>query len=502
MSVIDKINEFIKGRGWDSILNGKSDVEKYSAITGLTNVNESTLEEKNAEWFIPGGMFIGSDGSSDSGEQTKPDNTATDEDNEAANNAISDAITNGDKNVTIDSVVSDLDIPQTSNIMNISAPLDNNTTVILESNKAIYLNNTGNNDSDVTVSAPAASSATTIYIGGQYDTVTLENTSLNTNATNNPVPPTVKNIVISDDNTTNTSINTIFDTSVTNNITSNCDTSITLTSKNTEDNLPDLNINTPNSTVTLSGKFDEVNASVSENTLIVKKAAHINKLTVNKGNVIVEVPRQSDINNVIGTYTANNIDYTKLDITSSNITKITSTGEMTLTEDITKSGSITHGVASVGDTVINLNNHTLSFTNTKSGSILLRGTAKLEINGEGKIYNETGYGLWLAAASTKLVINSGEYEALTHTIYVESGEAIINGGVFKLVNEDKKFMINCKDSALTSGTAKITINGGKFYGWNPGESYGEPNAPVSFLGNGCQVVETEEDGLIVYEVVK
>ena len=153
MSVIDKINEFIKGRGWDSILNGKSDVEKYSAITGLTNVNESTLEEKNAEWFIPGGMFIGSDGSSDSGEQTKPDNTATDEDNEAANNAISDAITNGDKNVTIDSVVSDLDIPQTSNIMNISAPLDNNTTVILESNKAIYLNNTGNNDSDVTVSA-------------------------------------------------------------------------------------------------------------------------------------------------------------------------------------------------------------------------------------------------------------------------------------------------------------------------------------------------------------
>ena len=63
-------------------------------------------------------------------------------------------------------------------------------------------------------------------------------------------------------------------------------------------------------------------------------------------------------------------------------------------------------------------------------------------------------------------------------------------------------MINCKDSALTSGTAKITINGGKFYGWNPGESYGEPDAPVSFLGNGCHVVETEEDGLTVYEVVK
>lgn len=497
MSVTEKINAFIKGRGLEKTLSSLSDIEKYSAITGLTNVNESTLGQPNAEWFIPGGMFT-TNNVNDGGNK---ENTATEEDNAAANTAISDAITNGDKTVTIDTVVSDLNVPTTSSIMNISAPLDNNTNITLESNKAIYLNNTGDNESNVTVSAPEANSATTIYVGGNYDTITLENTSLNTNKTNNPVTPSVKNVIISDDNKTNTNITTVFDTSDVNNITSNCSSDITINAKNEED-LPSLNIDTPNATVTLNGDFNEVTAKVSENTLIIKKSAHINKLNVIKGNVTVEVPRMTDINNVIDEYTADNIDYLKYEITSDNVSKLTSTGEMILMEDITKSGTLSHGVVSTSDTVINLNGKTFTSTNTKNGTILLRGSAKLEITGEGKIYNETGYGIWLAAANTKLIINSGEFEALTHTVYVESGEAVINGGIFKSVGDDTKFMINCKDDAYTAGTAKITVTGGKFYGFNPGASMGEPNGPVSFLAPGYKVIESEENGITVYEVVK
>ena len=61
---------------------------------------------------------------------------------------------------------------------------------------------------------------------------------------------------------------------------------------------PSLDINAPNTTVTLNSKWDEVNATVSENTLIVNTTAHINKLSCNN-KVLVKVAAQDRIANEV-----------------------------------------------------------------------------------------------------------------------------------------------------------------------------------------------------------
>ena len=61
--------------------------------------------------------------------------------------------------------------------------------------------------------------------------------------------------------------------------------------------------------------------------------------------------------------------------------------------------------------------------------------------------------------------------------------------------------MNCYDANYTAGTAKINVYGGKFYNFNPAETYGEPNGPVSYVAEGYHVVESVEDGVPVFEVV-
>lgn len=77
MSAIEKINNFVEGRGLTEVLKDKSDKEKYAAITGRTYVTESTLEEDNAEWFVPGGLFT--DGTVNEGNSETPTPTPTPE---------------------------------------------------------------------------------------------------------------------------------------------------------------------------------------------------------------------------------------------------------------------------------------------------------------------------------------------------------------------------------------------------------------------------------------
>lgn len=64
-----------------------------------------------------------------------------------------------------------------------------------------------------------------------------------------------------------------------------------------------------------------------------------------------------------------------------------------------------------------------------------------------------------------------------------------------------KFLLNCYDANYTAGTAHINVYGGKFYNFNPAESYGEPGAPVSFVPEGYDVIESMEGDERVYTVV-
>lgn len=61
MSVIEKLNSFISGRKLEKAVEGKSDKEKFAAVTGITHVSDEMLEDEKSAWFVPGGLFSKSD---------------------------------------------------------------------------------------------------------------------------------------------------------------------------------------------------------------------------------------------------------------------------------------------------------------------------------------------------------------------------------------------------------------------------------------------------------
>jgi hypothetical protein len=251
--------------------------------------------------------------------------------------------------------------------------------------------------------------------------------------------------------------------------------------------------------------------------LIINKAVHIDNLTVTQGNVLVKVARQADIASVVSNYTLAEgctIDYIKDNVTNSNQSVLTSLGEHTLVEDISHSGNFTVGTFSSDYIVWNLNDHTITINNTRDiAGFLIRANATLEINGDGNYIVPSDYAVWVRVnngAATGAVINGGYFEGNTHVLYAEKGVIEVNGGTFKLNNPDAcdkdvngnfKFLLNCLDANYQNGTANIIVRGGKFYGFNPAETYGEPSGPVSYVAAGYHVVESVEDGMKVFEVV-
>lgn len=415
--------------------------------------------------------------------------------------------------VTIeDGTIGDIIIPETTKSKTINGELDQNATLTLNSRYGVTINNSGSEPTNLDVNAPAVdgyNAATITLNGGDYDTITVTDASLTVQ--NNA---TVQNVVVTEETTKNLTINAMFADGAT--VTSSSNAAITLTSKNPSGEEVSVVLDTPGATVTMSGgSWVSVDANVSPNTLIINKTVHIDNLNVTQGNVLVKVARQADIANVVGNYTLASgcsIDYIKDNVTNANVSVLTSTGEHTLTEDIAKNGRFAPGIFASDDIVWNLNGHNITFTNTQGyANFLLRGSLHLEINGQGNVINNAGdYGFWAAAEGVKIVVNGGNFEAATHVLYAEKGTIEVNGGTFKLTNPDEcdkdvngnfKFLLNCKDDNYTAGKANIIVRGGKFYGFNPAVTYGEPNAPVSYVPQGYHVVEDVEDGMKVYTVI-
>ena len=403
------------------------------------------------------------------------------------------------------------------------------TTLTLGAPKSVTINNTGDHVVDLNVNAPATESSTptpTVTIkDGDFDQIQLENASLTVSN-----DATVHSVVITGNNKKNVTINCIFVEEVDKDdegntivhaptITNNSSTNITLNNKNEE--ASDVVIVAPNSTVTLSGgKWETISGEVSENTLIIKGSAKIQSLNLTKGNVIVEVPREKDIHTVIsGKITLGEgytITHRQYDITNDNSSKLGGIGEMILQEDITRTSSIVAPLAPAYNAVWNLNGHNITVTGTpKSGVYLNRYTSNLEVKGTGTIRAEGTYGLWNTTTTGKIIVNDGvTVEAQTHAIYAEKGTIEINGGSFKLTNPEEsekdangnfKFLLNCYDANYTNGTASIIVKGGKFYGFNPAESYGEPlkdGKVANFVAEGYESVPTNEayEYGAVYEV--
>lgn len=424
---------------------------------------------------------------------------------EAQMDEIISNMSSDNKELVIDTLMESIVVPETTVVYTITAPLTDNSTVELTSPKYMTLINTSKEPVSTTISHTYAegetTSATSVYLVGNFDTLTLENVS--------PVvksgydAASVNNVVISENNVKNLKLNLDFQDGAT--ITNNSDKDITITDKSNSEIA--LTIVAPNSTVTLSGgQFTTLNAEVSDNTLIINKSVHIDSLNLTKGNAIVEVARAEEIAGIVENYTVADgytLSHRVYHITNENSSKLRGTGEMILDEDITRTSSFVIMFSPVYDAVWNLNGHNITVEGTPTNGVYLNQYASnLEVKGNGVIHCEGSYGLWNNSTTGKIIINDGvTIEAQTHAVYAENGVIEINGGTFKLTdwadaekdaNGNLKFLINCYDANYKKGSANIIVKGGKFYDFNPAASYGEPNGPVSYVAEGYESVMTTE----------
>jgi hypothetical protein len=426
------------------------------------------------------------------------------------------------KEVVIETPMESIVVPETTVAYTITAPLANNSTVELTSPKYMTLFNTSEEPVSTSISHTyedgETTAATTVYLVGDFDTLTLENVSPAVKSGQEAA--TVNNVVITENNVKNLTLALDIQDGAT--IRNESNANITIQDKNNLDTT--ITIIAPNSTVTLNGSnYEVVNATVSDNTLIIKKnVGHIGTLNVEKGNVIVEVARKSLIDEKIGEYKLPDgatIDFLHDEITSANIANLTKEGTHVLMEDIAKSGNFSVGLFSSDDIIWDLNGHTITCSNTRGfGNFTLRGTAHLEINDSsesqagGVINASDEYGFWTSTEGAKVVINGGYFEASTHVLYAEKGTIEVNGGTFKMTNwetADKdengnlRFLLNCLDASYREGLAHMIVRGGKFYDFDPGNCAAE-GAGTSFLAEGFGTVMTTEiiDGVEhkVYEV--
>ena len=437
---------------------------------------------------------------------------------EAQMDEIINNMSSDNKEVVIDTLMESIVVPETTVAYTITAPLTDNSSVKLTSPKYMTLINTSKQPVSTTISHEyvenETTSATSVYLVGNFDTLTLENISPLVKSRYDAA--SVKNVVISENNVKNLSLALNFQDGAT--ITNNSDKDITITDKN--DSAIALTIVAPNSTVTLSsGQFTTLNAEVSDNTLIIKKNIHIDNLNLTKGNAVVEVARAEEVAGIVENYTVADgytLSHRVYHITNENSSKLGGVGEMILDEDITRTSSIVAPLAPAYDAIWNLNGHKITVEGTpKSGVYMNRYTSNLEISGEGIIHAEGTYGLWNSTTTGKIVINDGvTIEAQTHAVYAEKGIIEINGGTFKLSNWEEapkddngnlKFLLNCLDKNYKNGSANIIVKGGNFYDFDPSNCVAE-NSGTSFVAEGYTSVMTTEiiDGIEhkVYTVKK
>ena len=182
-----------------------------------------------------------------------------------------------------------------------------------------------------------------------------------------------------------------------------------------------------------------------------------------------------------------------------------------LTEDLLEKTRIVPGIFASGTTTWELNGHTISFKESNGISVMTRGSWNLTINGDGTYRAEHGYGPWTSTPDSKVIINGGDFYAVTHVLYCQKGTIEVNGGTFRMINTEKtednldpngnwKFLLNCHDADYTAGTAKIIVKGGKFYNFDPSNNYAEgPN--TNFVAEGYKVISSTVGEDTVYEVV-
>ena len=421
----------------------------------------------------------------------------------------------------------DVIIPEATKPLSVTAPMADGATITLSSPKTFTLVNTSYDPVAVAIDAPAGtSSPTLIKVSGKYATLDVNNGSITSTSR-----ATVTDVIINNDNAKSATIGgVVFNDNAT--ITSYNLSQLTIANNNTSGNIiPSATINAEYTTVSLNNsQWNELTSNVSDDTLIVSQYAHINKLIVGKGNVIVY---DNDVANRIGevvndtTYTVecNSNVATTADEVASLLTK-NPPGIIKLGGDFTRL-RIVRSMPWSGNYTLDLAGHTLNLTDAMYA---IRGSSAVNITitdsvGGGKLINTAGYGLCAIDNSifTIDVPESTEISAVTHTLFCDgSKKPTINvvNGTYKLiigsdetdiydVNGNYKFMLNHLDSTYTREGNCFNITGGTFYGFDPSRMCGDPGEEYSMIDTNLyesQIVDTFVDSrgttMNVYKVVK
>ena len=163
-------------------------------------------------------------------------------------------------------------------------------------------------------------------------------------------------------------------------------------------------------------------------------------------------------------------------------------GQFTLTENLT----LREPLVIQSSLVLNLNGYSLNggkvdtpeMTGTDISAITIENGATLTIEGEGNIVG-TEYGVYVKNGN--VVVKGGNITAGTSAVQVYNGTANIEGGKFSATSSNV-YVINCIDTNWKNGTAKVSITGGTFVGFNPADNAAE-GVGTNFVADGYQTVD-------------
>ena len=427
---------------------------------------------------------------------------------EDANDEIVNSLSDDNTSVVVPSEIKSIVYPETTKGLTVIAPLADDSSVKITSDKYFYLDNTSEtgDTSTAIIGIDGATSATTCYLTGTFDTLTLTNISVNKSSSKNAA--VVSNVVIPETNETNISISVALTDGAT--ITNNSDKDVTINNQTGSDAEPTIYVVAPNSTVTVSGgQYGTFESTVGDNTLYINKNVHINTLVVKKGNVIVnDYEIESHIDQI-----QNDTEYTVTPkiievYNQSDWSKASSVPALyEVMNDLTVTNRIAPGIFG-SSAKIKLNGHTVTCSD-ENASFLLRGSSHYIIE-NGTIIATKGYGIWLSGAGTVELKDCNvisEAEGGTHCLYIEktNGKFITSGHCrFEITAEEKKYTLNYKDEIWTGGyhDGFLLGEGTEVVGQDVAASMSEPGGPVNMLPAGYHTESFEEDGKTIYRVVK
>ena len=412
------------------------------------------------------------------------------------------------KNINIETEMASIEIPVTTTLYTVAAPLRDNSVVELSSDYSFSFDNMSEEPVNTlfkrtTAAGETKISGTTINLSGTFNDVTLENISIATRTGKDPA--TFANITIPETNEKELSINAqILDGAI---IKNDSDKQITIT--NRTDQGSEIILVSPNSTVVLSGgTYTTLTSETADNTLIVNQSANIDKLVLKKGNVCVKDFDVSARINEVEDQSAGQYSVYPYEVEVSDASKFASTltstsGIMEITDDLSGVKAAGFSLFANNRVKVNLNNHTVSGGNNNY-VIYTRGTAVVELWNGTIEATEGGYGIWCQGGTVNL--HNVNVNACEHAIYLSNaaGEINVYGGRLE-VNADSEstnYVVNYLDSVWASGCRAIHLyEGTECVDFNPAESPGETGKP-SILMPGYHTESRTEGEHTIWTVVK